>query len=88
MSQLSSPAQQTHLSQLPLLLLLRLFGLERILEATLCLRASRLVGCWERRRWGLLAFDWIAAQLNLTDALSRPVISSFLLPRRKRVDES
>lgn len=74
---------KTHLSELPLLLLLRLSGLERVLEATLHLHASRLVGCRKWRWCGRLAFDWIIGELNLTDALSCPIISSFLLPGRK-----
>lgn len=74
---------RTHLSELPLLLLLRFSGLERILEAPLHLHASRLIGCWKWSRCGRLAFDWIARQLDLADALSCSIISSFLLPRRK-----
>lgn len=77
----------THLSELPFLLLLRLFGFQWILKPTLHLHTSRVIRDWKRRLCGLLTFDWIIGELNLINALSCPVISSFLLPKRKRIHQ-
>lgn len=71
-----------HLSELPLLLLLRLFGPQRIPEHAVCLHGNGVVRPRQRRR-RLVAFQRVVGQLHLVDALSRPVIASLLLSGRR-----
>lgn len=73
-----------HLSELPLLLLLRLLGPQRVLERHLYLHGNSVKGSQRRGQLllrGRVAFERVIGQLHFVDALSRSIVPSFLLQR-------